>query len=205
MPQLQLHMLRVAGVASIICDNFRKDIDKESIVTSCLLHDMGSIIKFELKNSPNSLKPKGLDYWTKVKEEYINKWGKTDHKATLNICKDIGIKKEILSTLKYSGFDNTAEIFKSNDIGLKIFKYSDLRVMPDRVGSLKERLEEAKKRYLARGDDHYTLQQFNKFAPMWRKIEEQIFYLTDIKPENITDRKVMPLVLKLKKYNIKTK
>jgi len=47
LPSLQLHMLRVAAVAKVICDNWIwEDFDKEATMTSCFLHDMGNILKF---------------------------------------------------------------------------------------------------------------------------------------------------------------
>ena len=44
MPNLQMHMYRVAAVASLIYDNFNEPLNKEEIITACLLHDMGNII-----------------------------------------------------------------------------------------------------------------------------------------------------------------
>ena len=75
MPQLQLHQLRVAGVASIIVDNFQEKLDKDAIVSAALLHDMGNIIKFNLNFFPDALEPEGLDHWQSVKDEFILKYG----------------------------------------------------------------------------------------------------------------------------------
>ncbi len=49
MPNLREHQLRVAAVAAQICDNFNKPLNKKEIITACLLHDMGNIIKFKLE------------------------------------------------------------------------------------------------------------------------------------------------------------
>ena len=55
-PNLQLHMFRVAAFADILCDNHKKvDFDKEIIIKSCLLHDLGNIIKFDFDNFPELL------------------------------------------------------------------------------------------------------------------------------------------------------
>ena len=74
MPTLQLHQLRVAGVAKIIADSFNGEIDKESIVLACLFHDMGNIIKFDLKNFPEYNQPEGIEYWQKVQSEFLEKY-----------------------------------------------------------------------------------------------------------------------------------
>ena len=83
MPNLQEHMLRVAAVASLVCDNFNEPLPKDDIITACLLHDMGNIIKSDLQYFPEFIKPEGLDYWQKVKDEYIEKYSRDEHKATI--------------------------------------------------------------------------------------------------------------------------
>ena len=188
MPQLQLHMLRVAGVALTICDNFEGDSDKDSIITACLLHDIGNIVKFKLDLFPENLEPQGLEYWEKVKSDFIEKWGSDDHVVTKKICEELGIDKKIVDIIDLLGFANTPVIYRSKNIVAKICKYSDLRVTPTGVDSLRNRLEEAKKRYLKKGT--YTEKQFNEFVPMWEEIEKQIFARCKIKPDEINDEKV---------------
>jgi len=73
MPSLSLHQLRVAAVAKLICDSFKERIDTNNVVLACLYHDMGNIIKFDLNYFPEFTKPEGLEYWQKIKEDYIKK------------------------------------------------------------------------------------------------------------------------------------
>ena len=75
MPNLREHQLRVASVAAQICDNFFEPLNKKDIVTACLLHDMGNIIKFNLNYFPELIKPEGIEYWQKVQNEYKKKYG----------------------------------------------------------------------------------------------------------------------------------
>lgn len=51
-PGLQLHMYRVTGVAFIICNHFNEGIDRNTILSTCFLHDMGNIIKFNFDLLP---------------------------------------------------------------------------------------------------------------------------------------------------------
>lgn len=205
MPQLQLHMLRVAGVATVIVDSFNQEIDKDSVITAALLHDMGNIIKFKLDLYPESLKPKGLKYWEKVKKDFTNKYGQKEHKATEAIAKDIGVSKNISKLVKNLEFSDSEKIAASKDIRKMIIKYSDLRVSPYGVLSLSDRLMETKKRYIFGNHSKWTESEYNKLTPLWDNIEKQIFYHTKISPSDITDRRVMRLIPKLKRYNIKTK
>lgn len=89
MPTLRLHQLRVAAVGQIICDSIPDFKDTKEVVVTCLLHDMGNIIKFDLNYFPEFLKPEGLEYWQKVKEEYIQKYGNDEHHATQSIIAEL--------------------------------------------------------------------------------------------------------------------
>lgn len=54
---LQLHILRVGAVATLIIDNINHELvtefDRNLIITICLLHDMGNVIKFDFSNGSN--------------------------------------------------------------------------------------------------------------------------------------------------------
>src|SRR3954452_25294278 len=86
MPALQQHQLRVAAVAAMICDSL-PGTDKETVVIACLFHDMGNIIKSDLSYFPEFVQPEGLEYWEKVKQEYIQKYGSDENAATKEIAK----------------------------------------------------------------------------------------------------------------------
>src|SRR5437899_3061825 len=85
MPTLQKHMLRVAAVASLICDSIGLPVDRESVIAACLVHDLANIIKFRMNVIPEFFKPEGVEYWQKIKEEYIGKYGEDEHEATIKI------------------------------------------------------------------------------------------------------------------------
>jgi hypothetical protein len=204
MPQLQLHQLRVAGVASVICDNFQKPIDKSSIISACLLHDMGNIVKFKLDLYPENLEPQGIDYWENVKNKYIKKYGKDDHIATNKITNELNINKNIQDIILSYGFAQATKTYKTTHLEYKIAVYSDMRVAPERVVSLNVRLAEGKKRYAEKINAKYTPEEFEFNASLWKKIEKQIFSQCKIKPNDITEEKVQPLIEKLRNLKIKT-
>ncbi len=74
MPSLQLHQLRVAAVAKLICQNFRQSVNERDVILACLFHDMGNTIKFEPKLMPSVYEPEGVEYWLQIKAEYIKKY-----------------------------------------------------------------------------------------------------------------------------------
>ena len=103
MPNLQMHQLRVASVASLLCDSIG-GLDKESVITACLFHDMGNIVKFYLPYFPQLLEPEGLAYWQNIKDEYIKKYGSDEHKVTEIIAREIKMPEKAYSYLSGIGF-----------------------------------------------------------------------------------------------------
>ena len=201
MPSLQMHMLRVAAVASMICDNFSESVDKESIMLACLFHDMGNIIKSDLKKFPQFIEPKGIEYWQRVKDEYLGKYGKDEHEATTEIMKKIGLSEKAIYLANMDRFGLLCEHKDSGDMEVKIINYSDNRVSPHGIVSFMERMDEAKERY--KGHTNYVEDRRQKLVACGAEIEKQIFTKCKIKPENITDEAVAPIIEKLKNFVVK--
>ena len=201
MPALQAHQLRVAAVAKQICDNLTTPIDTESVVAACLLHDMANIIKFDLSQFPEFAQPEGLEYWQKIKDEYLQKYKTQDeHPATLAIARELGVSERVQELINAVGFIHGEDNANSPDYGRKICAYADMRVGPHGVLSLEERLMESARRYTKqilklgeRKDD---------FALALRKIEEQIFSRCKVEPGDINDRSVAAIIKELKNYEV---
>lgn len=200
MSNLQEHMLRVASVASQICDSLDIEVDKESILTACLLHDMGNILKFELGYFPKFLEPEGLQYWQKVKDEYENKYGKDEHVATIKIVQELNVPQRILDLINAISFLGAPDVAAGSDFGKKIVEYCDDRVNPFGVVSLKGRLMDLRKRHAHYGDSTPELKAFENAA---KQMEDQIFSNCKIKPEDITDESIAPIMEELKGFVIK--
>lgn len=202
MPNLQLHQLRVAAVAQIICDNFSEKLDKNTIVTTCLLHDTGNILKSKLDLFPEFLEPQGLKYWQDVKEGFQKKYGTDEVHATLKIAQEVGMDKRVVDLIDGIGFKRSEENYKVDDFERKICGYSDMRVAPLGVLSLLNRLSEGRKRYVENKHARYDESQWEFLSNFWPKIEKQIFEKCSIKPRDINDDSVNPLIKNLKSFEI---
>jgi len=199
---LQLHQLKVAGVASIICDNFDKPLDKNSIIAACLLHDMGNILKFNFDIfSDEFFAPEGKDYWMKVKEEFRQKYGDDEHEATRLILENIKVNQSIKDLTNYIGFSQVGSLVKQNNFNKKIRLYADCRVSPFGITSLDKRMEEGSKRYVVQ-KGKFSAEEFGNLANFAKKLEQQIFEHCKIKPESIIDENVNPLIQELKRVEI---
>ncbi len=202
MPNLQDHMFRVAAVAAIICDNFSEPLPKKQIVAACLLHDMGNIIKSNFEFLPEFLEPEGLAYWQKVKDEFIEKYGIDEEKAHGQILLELGVSPKIISLVSQIDFALLCKHKDSDDVILKIINYADGRVSPYGVVSYDERMEEACKRYQHILNSKHTEEGRRKLVACGKETESQIFAKCKIKPEDIDDQTVAPIISELRNFVI---
>lgn len=195
MPGLQLHQLRVAAVGKFICGHLNKPVRTEDVVIACLFHDMGNILKFNLSAFPEFTAPEGIEYWESVKEEYREKYGTEQHSATEKIARELGLSQAILVILGATGFSRIAEVAASGSMETKIVQYADMRVGPFGILPFKERLDDLSRRYAAKKDRLYEEAERG-----CEDIEQQIFAVADITPEDITDAVAAPLIEELWEY-----
>ncbi len=203
---LQEHMLRVAAVAVLICDSMTTEVDKENIVLGALFHDMGNIIKFDNDSLPEFYEPEGLEYWLKVKNDFIAKYGADEHEGNLKIMQEIGLPDKVVSLASQNKFKMLCIHANSSDMDIKIIHYADGRVAPYGVLSYKARMDEAGKRYGERKGENRWLGNDTerlKLVECGLEIEKQIFAHCKIKPEDITDEAVAPIVEQLRSFMIK--
>ncbi len=200
MRNLREHQMRVAAVAWQICDSMDIEVATDTIVRACLLHDMGNIIKFQLGYFPETLEPEGIEYWSKVKEDFVAKYGVDEHHANLKISEELGASQDVLTCVDAIGFDNWENTHKEGDWGSKISAYADSRVAPWGVAGLEERLLDGKNRYI----DVSSVEQEMRdvLYDSVRQIEKEIFSKCSIKPEDINDESIKPYLEKLKDFEI---
>ena len=152
MPYLQEHMLRVAGVASMICNNLNKSVNEELIFSACLLHDIGNIVKeraeLNYKLHPNYFNKEVEKEWRKIREEFIRNYGKDDYIATYKILNEIGVEENIFNLIKSIEFAKMSLVASGNNYEQKICLYSDARIAPEQATTLENRLSEVKDRYI---------------------------------------------------------
>jgi len=199
MPSLQMHMLRVAAVAYIVCDNIEESVDKNKIVTASLLHDMGNIIKSKFEYMPEFFEPEGRAYWQKVKDGFIKKYGNDEEKANEKIARELGMSEDIISLLTQDKFSLLCEHINFSDLNVKIMHYADVRVSPYGIVSFDERMEEAEKRYPVEAKSP----EREGLIACGYEMEKQIFSKCKIKPEDINDKMAEPIISKLRNFVIK--
>lgn len=165
-PNLQEHMFRVAGIGCLIATNWIEErVDVDLVVRTCLLHDMGNIIKFDLSDATaKKFKLENVKYWRKVQKKFINKYGKDSHEATYGICEELK-QHDVLEILKEESYvyNHAQDKILETSPESQILLYSDVRVVPLGVVPLKTRIDDLHNRYgnsYSHFDFLYVLEKF---------------------------------------------
>lgn len=192
-----MHMLRVAACSNLIIDNWNGlEIDKESIIRVCLLHDMGNMVKIPEEESKD-------EEILKVRKKYFDKYGINDHEINLEIGKQEGLTEKEITILDGKRSRKNEETLQSNSYERKICAYCDQRVAPNGVVGIKERLEDAKIRYKDKPLSVWSNEEkANYLIKCSLGIEKQIMKYCKLKPEDINDSTIETYIEKLKKYEI---
>jgi 5'-deoxynucleotidase YfbR-like HD superfamily hydrolase len=202
MPALQEHMLRVAGVGLLICESLKVPVNTRDVVAACLLHDMGNLLKFDLNVFPEFLEPQGKAYWQKIKEEYQHKYGPNEHDASIQIAKEVGASETVTELITAIDFLLAAHNLESENMERKICAYADMRVAPEGVKLLRERLADLEKRYGKKYPHPDDVQKRKEYAACLAEMEQHIFALSSLSPNDITENSVQVKVEELRNWTI---
>jgi hypothetical protein len=191
---VQRHMFSVAGVAKQICENCSEKIDSTDLIATCLIHDLGNIIKMNFTSEDNiKLLDKEdiqkLDYFKKKQEEFWKKYGKDDNIANELIAKELGANDEIIYLLENKAIEHKPLDFWKDDLSLLILAYADCRVSPHGVVSMQERIDE----YVHRNEFHKDKEKMDKskeFEEFSKLMENELFKKMKIKPEEINEESI---------------
>ena len=151
---LQRHMLRVAALGRYLCDNWMVKVDKQSVVSALLLHDMGNLLKFNFNIGLGLFDEdeRDIEYWESVQAKMVKEYGAEEHQATNLMAKTAGADVRTLYLIEHSGSANLQTAIDSTDNELKIVTYSDFRVGPHGYIGVKARFTDIIDRY--QGGNH---------------------------------------------------
>lgn len=194
---LQMHMLTVGACTNLILDNWiGKPIDREAVTRVSLLHDMGNMVKI----SEEEIQDKKL---IEIRRKYIEEYGTNDHVINMMIGKKVGLTEKELEILDGKRSRKNEQTAKSDNYEIKICAYCDQRVAPEGVVSLKERLEDAKKRYKDKPLSVWSNEEkANQLIKCALEIEKQIMEQCRLKPEDINNDSIQIYINRLKEYEI---
>ncbi len=173
--------------------------DKQSLITACLLHDMGNIIRFNLERFPEYNEPEGLEYWKNVQNDYKVKYGASEHEATLSILRELGMSQSISDYVEGSEFMGERDSIEGVPFLKRLFCYVDNRVAIYGVTSIEEKNKDYETRY---SHDSNIVQNSLNRRRNFAAIEQEIFANCSIKSEDINSTSVEKYIERLKEYSI---
>jgi hypothetical protein len=197
---LQRHMMQVAAVGEQLSNASKMPVNKNNIVAALLIHDLGNLVKMQL-HSDEKIKLLDLEdqnkveYYRKKQKEFIEKYSSDDFVTNKLIAKEIGVENEIIDLLPG---ENPLQMLTKREVTPKniekiICIYSDLRVSPTGVTTIKERLAEYAKRHSFDSDPAKT-EHSNNFVKAAEEMERKLFLKMNITPKEITKDSVKKLV-----------
>lgn len=194
MPQLSEHMRRVAGVGELILKGWKEEIDRDLVIRTLLLHDMGNIVKFDLTNPLMPLS--NIAHWKKVQAEWWHKYGRDTHEVTKKIVEELGqMDVSRVFDEEHGGYlSGKTEQILDQSASAKILVYADVRVIPTGVVPMKQRIEDLNRRY-GRGLSWYNFLY---------QLEEEIEKMTATDLTTITEEAVRPMMNEWLEYEIMT-
>jgi len=204
-PILQSHMLRSAGLGWLISKEFDGNLTNiNDIVATLLIHDLGNIAKIDFDSKFNrKLYGDNIGYWMKTKDMIVSTYGKNDHQATLIMAKELGVSDRVYFLLENITFEKTDFILELDDWDLKICAYADYRVAPFGIVSLKERIDDIKRRYKGKDTNPFNEPRTELLTKYTFEIEKEIFAQLSISPSDINNESVEQHIKKHLLFNYK--
>jgi len=153
---LQNHMLRVAALGSLICDQLdRQLVDKDLIVKTLLLHDMGNILKYNFSRIDlfDEADRKNIEKYKIVQRDFEARYGSDPDIATLKIIKETSTDKRIENLCEQANWLNLKKYVSTNRWDVKICTYCDMRTGPFGLLTLTERIQDLKLRRPEESED----------------------------------------------------
>ncbi len=160
------------------------------MATAALLHDLGNIVKFDFDKYPEFLEEEQakVELWKGKQKIMCEKYGLDDHQATFKMLDEINNDPRVKEIISMKGFGNLRKIVTSPDKGSKILQYADLRVLPNGVCTIEERINDVIERY----PKYTNLPNFDDLANACRELEQQIQENIDVPTSEITS-KMLPI------------
>jgi hypothetical protein len=202
---LRMHCFRTASISELVCENWSgPEIDKEDVVATLLLHDLGNLIKYDFSSTSLLAREDAmnLDYWKQKQKETVAKYGSSETEATLRMAEEIGISERMMFLLKgHEGIaDWVCAVLGSSDWEMKIIAYSDCRVSPSEVVGIKERFDDLIKRRKGKPIE----ETYKKLYPSVVELEKQLSEKMSIAPSQINDKSIEKHMQKYNKVKLRT-
>lgn len=177
-------MLRVTSLAKIILGKWKgENLDSKSIITACALHDLAKPITFDLTKQPKfGMTEMEIQNLEALQQRLKSSYGIDERRVLIKICKELGCTSNTVHIIQNMNWSCASKLLEDNDIGSLVFMYCDMRIGPDGILPLWDRVEDAKTRYSGHDFEGYVRDGI--------KIEKLIERLTSINLKRVSDDQI---------------
>ena len=137
-------MLRVAGLGWMVVNAWTgPKLDKDSIIQTLLFHDIAKPVTFDLsKQAEFGLSSDRLEKLKQDTNYLVHHYGSDEHQVALKIFQEIGLSPESQRLIENLEWHYTDDLIKKNDLSALITIYSDMRIGPQGLLLIKQRVLE---------------------------------------------------------------
>ncbi|MGC8621901.1 MAG: PEP/pyruvate-binding domain-containing protein [Caldisphaera sp.] len=197
-PILRNHLYWTAALAKIILDHWKgKELRKDIIITTLLLHDLGNMVKEGIMDNDRN-------YYGIIRANMIRNYGDDDHTVSEQLSIKLGVPEngEVISLMRRKLYENNKENYDNKDYAAMLSAYCDQRISPSGITSLKERLDEVMRRAKETNQRRYRILVDQYSYQYAFKIEEEIQKNVNINLSEITQDDLEKEVDNLRKFKI---
>lgn len=204
-PWLQEHQVRVAAVGKMTAAA-RDDIDIDLTVRTCLLHDIGAIVKFDFSSDMHpdlrKLVPAhDVARWVAIQDDTRKRYGLKEYAASRAIIQEIG-SADVQRVFDSMGLQNMPRILADNLKEAQAAQYADLRVGPNGILPIRERMADIATRYASYWEREGRTEESKRYPADAVRLEEELFKEARISPHDINDLTIRPLIEELWDYRV---
>ncbi len=180
LPQLlQTHLWRTASLMELLLNHWHgPELDKELLIETMLLHDLGNLVKFDLTDTTPImlLSETELPMYRALQAKWHQKYGKVVDAVTVSFIKELRLANgPTMSQIILAHTDGTqATTVAQNDWSQKLCDYTDFRIAPHGLVTLQQRFDDLSKRYAARESGWKTPEKVAEKLSFFTTIETQL-------------------------------
>jgi hypothetical protein len=157
---LREHMLRVAALSKIILENWTgAHINSKTVIVACALHDIAKPVNFDIKQQMEyGVSDADINDLESLQKLIKTKYGTDEHKASVDMCRDVGVDIESLEILENIEWNLVPGLVSREFWGALVGIYCDMRVGPFGILSLNERIKNlSERRGSEKWDDYFKI------------------------------------------------
>ncbi|MBD3250437.1 MAG: hypothetical protein GF381_02630 [Candidatus Pacebacteria bacterium] len=206
-PNLEKHMLWTAAVGLLVMEQWQgPTIDEQLVTTALLTHDLGNLVKFDLDSDfsrqHSGLSNSQLDQLKSVQTKFRIKYSANADQANIAIARELQLSERIVRILALHSFQDIPELLQNPNWEHILCLYGDLRISPDGLVSVKDRVLDLRDRYLERDPQWSQTEFVNQSLQASLELEKQLQQQTKTDLNSLSQQQIDQKIKGLLEFEI---